>query len=68
MSHQLSKRLASLEQASKGPQTILVRWMTPVLNTLTNGGQSIQRELDESEETFILRGRALSERGIMFGC
>ena len=67
MSHQLSKRLASLEQASKGPQTILVRWMTPVLNTLTNGGQRIQRETVETEEAFIQRGRALSEGGIMFG-
>ena len=68
MSHQLSNRLAALEQASKAPKTIFVRWMTDELNTLTNGGQSIQREPDESEEAFIRRGRALSESGIMFGC
>ena len=54
-------------QASKAPQTILIRWMTPVLNTLTSGGQRIQREPVEPEETFIRRGRALSEGGIMFG-
>ena len=68
MSNQLSNRLAALEQASKAPQTILVRWMTDELNTLTNGGQSIQREPAENEESFIRRGRALSESGIMFGC
>ena len=68
MSLHLSKRLATLEQASKVPQTIFVRWMTDELNTLTNSGQSIQREPDESEEAFIRRGRALSESGIMFGC
>ena len=67
MSHQLSNRLAALEQASKAPQTIFVRWMTDELNTLTNGGQRIQREPDETEEAFICRGRALSERGVMFG-
>ena len=67
MSKQLSKRLAALEQTSKAPQTIFVRWMTDELNTLTNGGQSIQREPDESEEAFIRRGRALAEGGIMFG-
>jgi hypothetical protein len=67
MSHKLSKRLAALEQAAKAPQTILVLWTTPMLNTLTNGGQRIQREPDEPEETFIRRGRALSEGGIMFG-
>jgi len=42
--------------------------MTDELNTLTNSGQSTQREPDESEEAFIRRGRALSESGIMFGC
>ena len=68
MSHKLSKRLAALEQATKAPQTILVLWTTPMLNTLTNSGQRIQREPDEPEETFIRRGRALSESGIMFGC
>ena len=67
MSLHLSKRLATLEQASKVPQTIFVRWMPPVLNTLTNGGQRVQREPDETEETFIRRGHALSEGGIMFG-
>jgi len=67
MSHDLRKRLAALEHASKGPQTILVRWMTPVLNTLTNGGQRIQREPVETEEAFIQRGRALFGSGIMFG-
>ena len=67
MSKQLSNRLAALEQASKAPQTILVRWMTDELNTLTSGGQRIQREPDETEEALIRRGRALSERGIMFG-
>jgi len=41
--------------------------MTDELNTLTNGGQRVQREPDETEETFIRRGRALSESGIMFG-
>ena len=68
MSHQLSNRLAALEQASKPPQTIFVRWITDELNTLTNSGQSIQREPDDSEEAFIRRGRALSESGFMFGC
>ena len=68
MSKQLSNRLAALEQASKAPQTIFVRWMTDELNTLTNGGKSIQREPDESEEAFIRRGRALSESGTMIGC
>ena len=58
---------ANQAQASEVPQTILVRWMTPELNTLTTGGQRIQREPDETEEAFICRGRALSERGIMFG-
>ena len=58
----------TLEQVSEAPQSILGRWMTTELNTLTNGGQSIQREPDESEEAFIRRGRALSESGIMFGC
>ena len=67
MSKQLSNRLAALEQASEVPQTIFIRWMTPELNTLTSGGQRIQREPDETEEAFICRGRALSERGIMFG-
>ena len=67
MSKQLSNRLAALEQASKAPQTILVRWMTDELNTLTSGGQRIQREPDETEEAFICRGRALAEGGIMFG-
>ena len=67
MSKQLSSRLAALEQASKAPQTIFVRWMTDELNTLTNGGQSIQREPDEPEEAFIQRGRALFGSGIMFG-
>ena len=67
MSHELRKRLAALEHASKGPQTILVRWMTDELNTLTNGGQRIPREPVEPEEAFIKRGRALSEGGIMFG-
>jgi len=41
--------------------------MTDELNTLTNGGQRVQREPDETEETFIRRGRALAEGGIMFG-
>ena len=68
MSQQLSNRLAALEQASEVPQTILVRWMTDELNTLTKGDERIQREPDETEETFIRRGRALSESGIMFGC
>ena len=67
MSKQLSNRLAALEQASKAPQTILVRWMTDELNTLTSGGQRIQREPVEPEEAFIKRGRALSGGGIMFG-
>ena len=67
MSKQLSNRLAALEQASEVPQTIFIRWMTPELNTLTSGGQRIQREPDETEEALIRRGRALSERGIMFG-
>ena len=67
MSKQLSNRLAALEQASKAPQTIFIRWMTDELNTLTNGGQRVQREPDEPEEAFIRRGRALSESGIMFG-
>ena len=67
MSHKLSKRLAALEQAAKAPQTIFVLWTTPMLNTLTNGGQRVQREPDETEETFIRRGHALSEGGIMFG-
>jgi len=58
---------ANQAQVSKAPQTIFVRWMTPELNTLTNGGQSIQREPDEPEEAFIRRGRALAEGGIMFG-
>lgn len=53
--------------ASKAPQTILIRWMTPELNALTSGGQRIQREPDEPEETFIRRGRALAEGGSMFG-
>ena len=67
MSKQLSKRLAALEQTSKAPQTIFVRWMTDELNTLTNGGQRIQREPDESEEAFICRGKALLGSGVMFG-
>ena len=58
---------ANQAQASEVPQTILVRWMTDELNTLTNGGQRIQREPVETEETFIRRGRALAEGGIMFG-
>jgi len=41
--------------------------MTPELNTLTNGGQSIQRKPHESEEAFIRRGRTLLGSGIMFG-
>ena len=68
MSKQLSNRLAALEQASKAPQTIFIRWMTDELNTLTNGGQSIQREPDEPKEAFIRRGRALSDSDVMFGC
>ena len=68
MSKQLSNRLAALEQASEVPQTILVRWMTDELNTLTKGDERIQREPGETEETFIRRGRALSGSGIMFGC
>ena len=44
MSLQLNKRLRALEQATKPPETILVRWMTDELNTLTNGSQRIQRE------------------------
>jgi hypothetical protein len=67
MSKQISKRLSALEQATKPPEAILVRWMTPVLKTLTNGGQRIQREPNETEEAFIRRGRTLSECGIMFG-
>ena len=67
MSQHLSKRLAVLEQGSKAPQTILVRWMTHELNTLTNGGQRIQREPDETEEAFIRRGPALFGSGIIFG-
>jgi hypothetical protein len=67
MSKQISKRLSALEQATKPPEAILVRWMTPVLKTLTNGGQRIQRKPHETEEAFIRRGRALSECGIMFG-
>jgi len=68
LSEYKSKRLAALEQVSKAPQTMFVRWMTDELNTLTNGGKSIQREPDESEEAFIRKGRAFSESGIMFGC
>ena len=64
---QLTRRLMTLEQVSEAPQTIFIRWMTDELYTLTNGGQSIQREPDESEEAFIRRGRALSESGIMCG-
>ena len=67
MSLQLNKRLRALEQATKPPEAILVRWMAPVLNTLTNGGQSIQRKPHESEEAFIRRGRTLLGSGIMFG-
>ena len=67
MSLQLNKRLSALEQATKPPEAILVRWMAPVLNTLTNGGQSIQRKPDETEEAFIRRGRALPKYRIMFG-
>ena len=67
MSQHLSKRLAALEQGSKALQTILVRWMTPELSTLANGGQRIQREPDEPEEAFIRRGRALFGSGLMFG-
>ena len=67
MSLQLNKRLRALEQATKPPEAILVRWMTPELNTLTNGGQSIQRKPDETEEAFIRRGRTLLGSGIMFG-
>ena len=67
MSQHLSKRLASLERASKAPKTVLIRWMTDELSTLTSGGQRIQREPDEAEEAFIRRGRALFGSGIMFG-
>ena len=67
MSLQLNKRLRALEQATKPPEAILVRWMTPELNTLTNGGQSIQRKPHETEKAFIRRGRALLGSGIMFG-
>lgn len=67
MSHKLSKRLATLEQASNCPQTILVRWMTDELNTLTKGDERIQREPDEPEEAFIRRGEALFGSEIMFG-
>ena len=67
MSLQLNKRLRALEQATKPPEAILVRWMTPELNTLTNGSQRIQREPNETEEVFIRRGRALLGSGIMFG-
>ena len=67
MSHKLSKRLAALEQAAKAPQTILVLWTTPMLNTLTSGGQRIQREPDEPKAAFIRRGEALFGSGIMFG-
>ena len=67
MNKQISKRLRALEQATKPPEAILVRWMAPVLNTLTNGGQRIQRKPDETEEAFIRRGRTLLGSGIMFG-
>jgi hypothetical protein len=67
MNKQISKRLRALEQATKPPEAILVRWAIPVLNTLTNGGQSIQREPNETEKVFIRRGRTLLGSGIMFG-
>lgn len=59
--------LATLEQVLKTPQTILILWMTPELNTLSTSGQSIQRKPHESEEAFIRRGRALPKYRIMFG-
>ena len=67
MSQHLSTRLATLEQGSQAPNTILVRWMTDELNTLTKGDERIQREPDEPEQAFIYRGRALFGSGIMFG-
>ena len=60
MSKQLSNRLAALEQASKAPQTIFIRYAPCAKHP-------DKREPDEPEEAFIRRGRALSEGGIMFG-
>ena len=45
MSLHLSKRLATLEQASKVPQTIFVRWMTDELNTLQAGARGFSGSL-----------------------
>jgi DNA-binding HxlR family transcriptional regulator len=67
MNKQISKRLRALEQATKPPEAILVRWLTDELNTLSTSEGVIRREDGEAEEVFIARGQVKAQGGVLFG-